>query len=317
MTKIAILAYKTLNIGDEIQSIATKRLVESLGYSVDLMIDREELKDFRSPDKVKLICNGWFMEKPENWPPADCIEPLFISMHISHEFDSIKHLAAKSLHAYYEKYGPIGCRDYHTLRVLVEAGIPAYFSGCMTLTLQKYSANRTQEIVFSDPFYRLRPNKYEKYMAKKLIVKHERDKIVWVKHRRESRDICQLERDKSTEEILNLYARAKLVITSRMHTALTCFAFGTPVYFIDAGYEGVNSRNRFEGLIDNVPRITEDSLPFARKTASHFIARLLNFHKPFASNLNFNINSEFPVSSSANTNTLAQEIIRRVSRFIS
>ena len=35
------------------------------------------------------------------------------------------------------KYGPIGCRDLSTVNLLNENNIDNYFSGCLTLTIQK------------------------------------------------------------------------------------------------------------------------------------------------------------------------------------
>ena len=36
-----------------------------------------------------------------------------------------------------KQHAPIGCRDFYTVSLLEKYGIPAYYSGCMTLTLGK------------------------------------------------------------------------------------------------------------------------------------------------------------------------------------
>ncbi|NQD72865.1 polysaccharide pyruvyl transferase family protein, partial [Sphingobacterium shayense] len=52
-------------------------------------------------------------------------------------------------------------------------------------------------------------------------------------------------------------SRAKLVVTSRIHCALPCLAMGTPVIFLNGGFEGFGNRfnSRFEGLIDFFNRV--------------------------------------------------------------
>ena len=64
---------------------------------------------------VAVIMNAWWMWKKWNWPPADCIIPKLLSMHINNYG-----VARKSSPIYAEwaqgcggeffKYGPVGCR---------------------------------------------------------------------------------------------------------------------------------------------------------------------------------------------------------------
>ena len=69
------------NIGDYVQSIAARQFVDP----VDEYVEQEEADQYYPEDKkkIKLIMNGWFQWRAENWPPSDYIEPLLISMHIS------------------------------------------------------------------------------------------------------------------------------------------------------------------------------------------------------------------------------------------
>ena len=55
--------------------------------------------------------------------------------------------------------------------------------------------------------------------------------------------------------LIQKYANAKLVVTSRLHCALPCIATGTPTIFINSdklenGYSRSGSTGRFDGLID-------------------------------------------------------------------
>ncbi|HEY0092602.1 MAG TPA: polysaccharide pyruvyl transferase family protein, partial [Flavobacterium sp.] len=56
------------------------------------------------------------------------------------------------------------------------------------------------------------------------------------------------------EDLLNKYARAKLVITSRIHCALPCLAMGTPVIFVN-GFDSFVDSCRFDGILDLFNRI--------------------------------------------------------------
>jgi hypothetical protein len=38
--------------------------------------------------------------------------------------------------AFLQKNAPVGCRDTHTLNLMKSQGVDAYFSGCLTLTLE-------------------------------------------------------------------------------------------------------------------------------------------------------------------------------------
>lgn len=67
--------------GDDIQTYAAAKLLPH----VDYQIDREYISDFKSEndEPVAVIMNAWWMWKKWNWPPADCIIPKLLSMHIN------------------------------------------------------------------------------------------------------------------------------------------------------------------------------------------------------------------------------------------
>src|SRR5690606_29754020 len=56
------------------------------------------------------------------------------------------------------------------------------------------------------------------------------------------------------EDLLNKYARAKMVITSRIHCALPCLALGTPVIFVN-GFDSFVDSCRFDGILELFNRI--------------------------------------------------------------
>ncbi len=145
-------AFVCKNIGDYVQAVATRQFVQPISQ----YIEQEEANDFFPADKqpVRLIMNGWFQWRSENWPPSEYIYPLLISMHISplKADDLLKPEGIEFL----KKYGPVGCRDHYTQKLLESKGVPSYFSACMTLTLGKnYSIPKDKHkgIYIVDPFF--------------------------------------------------------------------------------------------------------------------------------------------------------------------
>jgi hypothetical protein len=86
------------------------------------------------PEKTWTFVFGWYMKQVyggrDQFPLNERIIPLFISFHISHA----RFLTPAAVE-YLKENAPIGCRDWHTVRLLHGKGIPAYFSGCMTTTV--------------------------------------------------------------------------------------------------------------------------------------------------------------------------------------
>lgn len=140
------------NIGDYIQSVAARQFCEN----ADEYVQQEEADSYYPEDKrkIKLIMNGWFQWRAENWPPSEYIFPLLISMHISPLKE--KEILTKEGIEFLKKYSPVGCRDIGTKKMLERVEVPCYFSGCLTLTLgKKYFVPPDQRkgIFFVDPFF--------------------------------------------------------------------------------------------------------------------------------------------------------------------
>src|SRR5690606_2510636 len=153
------------NVGDNIQSLAAKQFLPK----VDTYLNRECLADYQG-DQVKLIMNGWFTHNIHHWVPSEAIDPLFVSFHMNNTAAPFM-LSDKGI-AYLKKHQPIGCRDQFTVNILKEKGIEAYFTGCLTLTLDSYKVDdseRTDNIYIVDPLYSYpRPEKIF-YNAKATI----------------------------------------------------------------------------------------------------------------------------------------------------
>ena len=256
--KFGLLNYsESYNVGDQVQSLAAKQFLPR----VDYYIDRDNLQAAaKIGEEVKLIMNGWFMSKPENWPPPDNIKPLFISFHITTRNKSVDFLTSPESITYLKKHEPIGCRDYYTRDLLIGKGVDAYFSGCLTLTLgetYKRADTPSDDVYLVDVLYRLRSygplrrfnplNKRRELGTIQRIVPpnlYEDSKYVI----QDQKKLNEEEKFKMADELLKAYAQAKMVVTSRIHCALPSVGIGTPVVFIEGGLKASHDANRLNGI---------------------------------------------------------------------
>lgn len=240
-----------VNLGDYIQSLAAMQFLPKKGLN---LVDRDRLSEYNK-SKVKVIMNGWYFINKKNYVASDKINPLYVSFHINNGEDLVPEMID-----YLKKYEPIGCRDYQTKRLLDKNGINAYFSGCLTTTLDiDYKApesERTNEIIFCDYKMGTCP-KADNYL--KSLKNYDFSKAEFVTHTF-NKNSTHEERFAEAKRLLNKYARAKLVVTSRIHCALPCLALGTPVILIKKNYDfwrfdglysllntiGKNNKNKFE-----------------------------------------------------------------------
>lgn len=272
MVGYGLLIAKTVNIGDDIQSLAAMQFLPR----VDVFLDRDNLQDIALTESIKVIMNGWFTLHPEKWPPISKIIPLFISFHISPQV--VKDFLTEDTISYLKNHEPIGTRDIFTRNILQEVGIEAYFSGCLTLTLDyKYSTTINHEseddkkILIIDldegalnsiPEYILDEAvilTHSLYSFKKDYLTKLKLYSMWKNIRSivpitSALDALRRYRAKfdSPEKRLNLaekrilqIANSRLVITSRLHAALPAVAFGIPVLFV---HRNLNDP-RFSGLL--------------------------------------------------------------------
>ncbi|TNJ46461.1 polysaccharide pyruvyl transferase family protein [Tamlana fucoidanivorans] len=273
--KYGLLTYienqKYFNIGDNIQSLAAKQFLPK----VDKYIDRESMA-FYSDEEVKLIMNGWFIHNTENWIPSDKINPLFVSFHMNNT--AAPYMLSDRGIAYLKKHEPIGCRDQFTADTLNAKGIEAYFTGCLTLTLDSYKVDdseRGDDVYIVDPLYSY-PSPQKNFYNSRATIKNIlngkalqlRKKSKHVKNfisqellneahyvnQEPLNNISDEEKFDIAEELLKKYARAKLVITSRIHCALPCLAMETPVIFIN-GFDSFVDSCRFDGILELFNRI--------------------------------------------------------------
>ncbi len=231
-----LLKYSSVNIGDEIQSIAAMRFLPK----VEQYIHREQLNKYypKSGKKTKLIMNAWWMHKPQNFPPSEFIEPLLISMHIS--VKKRKTILTEQVRKYFIEHGPVGCRDVSTYEWLKSEGIPAYFSGCLTLTLQRNKSIKRENYILcidvpEEVVEELKKRtKKPVYNLSSLLTPYYDSK----------------QRMNIAKMFLRLLHNAHCVVSTRLHVILPCLAFETPVLRILTEENGSDIEGRFSGFED-------------------------------------------------------------------
>ncbi len=267
--RLGLLSYHapvkpSTNIGDYIQTIAAAGLIAcTLGDEVryggpagrwinrcvsagrprddasDLEVvfyDRDDRSTAADEGETFVLINGWFMHKEgtgkHNFPFAPTIRPLFLAIHIARpEFLDDEAISYLRCHA------PVGARDRFTFELLRANGIPSFFNGCPTLTLdlaigrhdgprqgRYYAAHRVPP-----------PNRSA---DSKIIYRlHTEPSVGW----RTDNDLMEL-----AWSFLADYATAEHVETPLLHCQLPCHALNTPSTFT---HPRLNSDTRFEGVI--------------------------------------------------------------------
>lgn len=225
--KYGLVIYKdTDNIGDDILSYAASCFLPQIDY----IIDREQL-DIFAPNKkeiVSVIMNGWFLYHKSHWPPSPYINPLFAGIHFSDKlsFGIVDSYLDGVGAEYLKMHEPIGCRDDATLHKMQIRNIQAYFSGCLTLTLNKFqNVQKNNKYILVD---------VPKTVHQKVLNNVDENQVEMVSH-----DVDKLynkqdwsARRNQVEILLKKYQGAKVVITTRLHCALPCLALGTPVILL-------------------------------------------------------------------------------------
>lgn len=250
------ISHSTVNIGDDIQSLAAKQFLPDAAVAVD----REFISEFTFPSNVQVAVSGWFMHQrgaywdlpvppPENsWPPAPVVDPFFISLHLTKTFHSTVFTDAGV--EYLTAHGPIGARDFYTLDELRARGIPSYFSGCLTMTLRRPPLRRNDVIYLVDLDQSSIDYIKQRVHSPVAVVTHGKSILPF---------LAPAHRLQYAEYLLGLYRRAKCVVTTRLHAALPCLALGTPVLMLASETPGFLNP-RFHGLIEHVRHTSTEEL---------------------------------------------------------
>jgi hypothetical protein len=248
--RYGLLTYNaTDNLGDEIQSIAVRQFLPQIDYYVDrdsMTTVAADGSGSLADQEFKMILNGWFIRSDRmlNWPPPKNITPLIASIHITPETADM--LLQPAGEDFFRAHSPIGCRDRYTLGLFRQRNIESYFSACATLTLNRPDIARDDNLIVACDV----PDEVLRW----LTINSEKNIGVVSPVGYRPQDTAT--RFTRASWLLDKYARASCVVTSRLHCVLPCIAMGTPVLMISK----TQSEGRFFGLETFFNSCTKDEL---------------------------------------------------------
>lgn len=258
MPNARIFTFNTWNVGDEMQSYAVlAHLQRAQGFA-----DRDTLA-LQPPAAAPFYCvmNSWFMlggEKP--LPPAPNVLPIWHGFCAGRE-DLLNAEWQAYLRAQQQS---IGCRDTHSVGRLQELGIPAHWTGCLTLflgtALSDHTKPRGENVIFVDvppeaevhipDFIRQRAIRLSTFPPPTIL--HDAFKR-WA----------------YTAWLADQLSRAALVVSRRLHVVLPAASFSTPTVAVpDPGIS--LARRRFSGFESIMPTVfLEDTAQLAKLDWRH------------------------------------------------
>lgn len=216
------LLKKVVNVGDAFQIMAVKYIYAQMGIpEKDIVhIDWQEMRNYKGEYVVLPINLSMFINSGKQ-SFAD-LSPYIVPVFIGASFKHV-HVEKKQLE-YFRKYSPIGCRDERTMDILRKNGIEAYVAGCISCILPKISCKKEKTKVFLVDV----PAIIKDYIPENIS----KDTVCLTHEYFISQE--QIKEDPSSEriadELIKRYAsEARLVVTSRFHSACLCIALEIPV----------------------------------------------------------------------------------------
>ncbi len=208
-----------------------------------LDISDEEAKGRFPSLPVFVIANGWYAHKKpgaivHQFPFASWLHPFLVSVHCA----TPDILERPGVRDYLRKFGPVGCRDTSTVRLVRDLGVPAFFSSCLTFTL--LSADRS-----------LGPQDRQGNCFEVDVRSMGRPAGIAKRHL----DMGRKSQDPDARLaaalcVFNEYSRARSIISSRIHCVMPakaagvpCTSFTSPTFGNDASWI---HRSRFSGLVE-------------------------------------------------------------------
>ncbi|HTE62979.1 MAG TPA: glycosyltransferase [Solirubrobacteraceae bacterium] len=188
------------------------------------------------PEDTWAFCFGWFMHSlfrmRHAFPLHRNLRPIFVSFHCNK-----RELLTPDAIEYLKRYGPVGCRDWTTVDLLLSIGVPAFFSGCLTATIDTVfpdlaaSPDADAPVAYVDM-------PAEDVPAGAPTFEHSSDAV---------RGRSFVANVYAALDLLETYRRDhRAVVTSRLHCYLPVRSLGMDVDFQPAN----RSNPRFDGLID-------------------------------------------------------------------
>jgi len=208
------------NIGDHIQLLTVDYLYKQIGVPKN-EITRISMSDLMTydgepvclPISFNLIASN---EHGISGMFSNRITPVFLGITI------LKDSLYSEEVEYLKMHEPIGCRDERTWKTMSKYGISAYIGGCLTVTLPKreYDSKKHTTTFIIDP-----PKKVKPFIPEKIKKRAIYDTHFYYGNVSDPSQIATERYEKYRDE-------ANLIITSLLHCAVPCLAYGIPVIIV-------------------------------------------------------------------------------------
>ena len=205
-------------------------------------VDRDFSTGRDLPPGTWMIAFGWHMHSlfdlRYDFPYHPNIRPLFLSFHVNR----LEMLSDEAI-AYLRAHGPVGCRDWNTVFLLLGAGIEAFFSGCLTSTVDALFPAR-------EAAYRGKGSVGVIDLPAHVAGRDARSVRIFGHQSDEYRYMSAAEGLRAADRVLAMYQRdLDRVVTGRLHAYMPLTSLGVPVEFRTSSPGDV----RFAGLTGMQP----------------------------------------------------------------
>ena len=206
------------------------------GVDVDLSVVQRDVTHLDAvAENTWMLAFGWYMHNQFDlrfdFPFHENLNPIFVSFHVN------KHaILTPSAVEYLKAHGPIGCRDWTTVHLLLNAGVPAFFSGCLTTTI---------DTVFPADHVPAGDGAPVAYVDREVPAGVRADHITQQYPAVRSRSAAENLRE--AVRLLDSYrTRYGKIVTSRLHCFLPAWSIGANVDFRPKNDADI----RFAGILD-------------------------------------------------------------------
>jgi len=230
-----------VNLGDEVQGFVGLQFLPHVNF----FIDRDDLAGFSNAEEPSnetgpaqptlVFLNAWYGTPGMTWPPSSHVDPVLNSFHFEQAVTAL--MSSTESVAYLNSHGGVGARDEASLELLRSWGVEAEFTGCMTLLFQGTPWVKR----FADIESSLEGDHHGVYIVdtpedvlgrigvpQKVLLKAQQV----TNHYEKADRFDKYARYDKAFALLAKLRRARLVITSRLHSALPSVAMGVPVIFV-------------------------------------------------------------------------------------
>lgn len=238
-----------INVGDNLQFMAVDYLYKSMNVQKSdiVYLSISEITKYRG-EKLILPLNWSIFDK--NWmidgkiSISEDIEPIFLAVTTGVSYKE-EYWNEENI-SFLKKHEPIGCRDVNIRNLLEKKGIRAYLNGCLTSLFPKQMSNKEKNKVF----FIDAPVEIQKYVPKEYLS----NAVFTTQQYYFSNEIsAEGLKEFVVEHYQQIVREAKIVVTSRLHIASPCIAFGIPVIMVKKEID-----TRFGWLEKYIPLYNQD-----------------------------------------------------------